>query len=184
MAGSTWPKDEDLLMNAFLKMSLPTTKLILVPHEVEAKSIADLESRLKEKNLSYSLYTDTDVQTDSKVMVVNAMGLLSRLYHYADLAYIGGGFNSGIHNCLEPAVFLKPLVFYGGDDYHKYNEALDLIEMKVAINIKDQAALELAIGQFLLNENLHHEVETKLAAYFKKNSGTSIKVLEKLSLFL
>jgi 3-deoxy-D-manno-octulosonic-acid transferase len=178
VAGSTWPKDDELILEAFQSITDPQLKLILVPHNIEQKSIHSLEQMLEKKNVPYFLYSAQKVDASKKVMVVDAMGLLSRLYHYANVAYIGGGFNSGIHNCLEPAVYLKPVVFYGGDDYDRYNEAVDLLKMNAAKNVANSEEMRSALAVFLNEKEEIKNIEVKLQAYLKKNSGTTKRVLE------
>jgi len=177
IAGSTWPKDEELLIDVFRKINDPDLILIFAPHHVDDKNIQNIEQTLNKNNLPYLLYSDQNPDLSKNILIVNAMGVLNQLYHYADVTYIGGGFNSGIHNCLEPAVFLKPVIFYGGDDYHKYNEAVDLLKMKAAKNVSNVMDAEKAIRFFLDNPSALKEVESKLADYFEKNSGTTEKVL-------
>ena len=177
IAGSTWPKDEDLLIESFLKLKNHDLKLILVPHSVDEKSISNLKSLLEKNDLPYSLYSEQKPELNRSVLIVDAMGLLSKIYHYASVAYIGGGFNSGIHNILEPAVFLKPVMFYGGDDYHKFNEAIDLLNMGAAKNVADTVQLQNALNAWISNKNETKEIASKLDAYFQKNSGTTERVL-------
>lgn len=177
IAGSTWPKDEEFLIEAFQKINDPELKLILVPHHVDAKSIQNIEQLLAKNGLNYLLYSDQKPDTAKNILVVNVMGVLNKVYHYADVTYIGGGFNSGIHNCLEPAVYLKPVIFYGGDDYHKYNEAVDLLQMGAAKNVPKVADLQAALLHFLNDKKELTAVQAKLEMYFAKNSGTTKKVL-------
>ena len=177
IAGSTWPKDEELLVDVFQKMNDANCKLIFAPHNIDTKSIQNLEQLLAKNKLPYLLYSDQKIDHSKSILIVNTMGLLNKLYHYATVTYIGGGFNSGIHNCLEPAVYLKPVVFYGGDDYHKYNEALDLLEMKAAKNVSNEKEAFDAIVHFLNDTNDRKKVEEKLKSYFDKNSGTTDKVM-------
>lgn len=177
IGGSTWPKDEDLLVRAFKALNRPDTKLILVPHNVDAKSISDTENRLKEYAIDYGLYTDSEPMLETGVLVVNTMGLLSKIYHYADVAYIGGGFNSGIHNCLEPAVYLKPVLFYGGEDFQKYNEAVDMVKLKTAFSIQNSEELLKQLNELFDNSAMRDDIAKKLLGYFEKNSGTTEKVM-------
>ncbi|HOZ88602.1 MAG TPA: glycosyltransferase N-terminal domain-containing protein, partial [Bacteroidia bacterium] len=125
VAGSTWPGDEELLIAAFLQLSDPNLKLILAPHHVDEKSIAGLVQLLEKNKLPYQLYSDQKQDLSKQILIVDTIGLLSKIYYYATVAYVGGGFDSGIHNCLEPAVYLKPVLFFG-DDFEKYNEAVEL----------------------------------------------------------
>jgi 3-deoxy-D-manno-octulosonic-acid transferase len=97
------------------------------------------------------------------------------------VAYIGGGLNEGIHNCLEPAVYLKPVLFYG-NDYHKYKEATELIALGAAKNISSSATLATEVSNYLNNKNNLLEIESKLNVYFQKKSGTTKKVLAILNL--
>lgn len=180
IGGSTWPKDDEFLIEAFKNINDPELKLLIVPHNVDAKSIANIEQLLQKNNLNYTRYSRQEINPLAGIMIVDAMGLLSKLYHYATVAYIGGGFNSGIHNCLEPAVHLKPVIFYGGDDYHKYNEAVDLLEMGTAKNVSTVSELQQAIQGYL--NDPQHTIEALLTAYFAKNSGTTKKVLNYIKL--
>lgn len=180
IAGSTWPKDEELLVNTFLELNDPGLKLVFAPHHVDEKSIRHLEALLEKKQISYSLYSDGKPDSSKPVLIVNAMGLLNKIYHYADITYIGGGFNSGIHNCLEPAVYLKPVLFYGGSDYHKYNEAVELLQMGAAINIVNPEETAEFIKSLLKDEYRVVEISKKLDHYFQSNSGTTEKVMSKI----
>lgn len=181
VAGSTWQGDEELLVDAFKLLNLPDLKMIIVPHNVEEKDIAKLTTLLGRNELSFNLFSEQKLNKNASVLVVDTIGLLSKIYHYASVAYIGGGLNDGIHNCLEPAVYNKPVVFYG-DDYHKYNEATELIELKAAKNISSARALAAEISTFLNDKVALIEIENKLKAYFHKKSGTTKKVLAILKL--
>jgi 3-deoxy-D-manno-octulosonic-acid transferase len=177
IAGSSWPKDEEVLIESFIQLNDPELKLIFAPHNIDQKSIQNLEQLLTKNNLPYSLFSAQKIEPEKQILIVDAMGLLSKLYHYADIAYIGGGFNSGIHNCLEPAVYLKPIVFCGGDYFHKFNEAVDLLKMGAAKNISTSTELESALTYFLNDTLAVSEIKNKLDDYFRKNSGTTERVL-------
>ncbi len=181
VAGSTWPGDDELLVEAFKALNLQELKLIIVPHNVDEKNIQKISALLEKSNLRYNLYSAQKPAGSSKILVVDTIGLLSKIYHYATVAYIGGGMNEGIHNCLEPAVYLKPVIFYG-NDYHKYNEAIELIELKAAKNIQSSNTLAEAILGFINNRSEMTEIENKLKLYFQKKSGTTKKVLEIIDL--
>jgi 3-deoxy-D-manno-octulosonic-acid transferase len=183
VAGSTWEGDETFLLEAFVKLDLQNLKLILVPHEVDKKSIAETQTRLKNLGLAYSLYSGVKDKVkakveDEKVLVLDVMGLLSSVYHYADVAYVGGGFNGGIHNLLEPAVFLKPIVFSGHDDYSKFNEALELVEMGVASALTQTNELAHTLKSVLDSPEKKEEIESQLQQYFKARSGSTQKVMD------
>lgn len=181
VAGSTWPGDDELVIEAFKVLNLTDLKLIIVPHNVEEKDIQKLHSLIEKSGLSYNLFSEQKPSDDSKVLVVDTMGMLSKIYYYATVAYIGGGMNEGIHNCLEPAVYLKPVIFYG-NDYHKYNEAVELIGLEAAKNITSSNALAAAVLAFINNKTALTEIESKLKVYFQKKSGTTKKILEIINL--
>lgn len=180
VAGSTWPKDEDLLLEVFETLKRKDLKLIFAPHEVDERRISQLGELLTKKQIPYARYTDPNVDLNCQVLIVDTIGLLSRLYHYARITYVGGGFNSGIHNCLEPAVHLKPVIFYGGDDFHKFNEALDLLNLGVAVNVTDAATATHAIAGLLEDDQRLASIAASLQVYFEQNSGTTEKVMAKI----
>ncbi|MGZ4042118.1 MAG: 3-deoxy-D-manno-octulosonic acid transferase [Bacteroidia bacterium] len=179
MAGSTWPGDEDLLCNILHKLPAEV-KIIFAPHEINEHSIQHLITILNQKQISFCLYSKQQCRGEEKVLIVDAFGLLSRLYYYCELAYIGGGFGNGIHNCLEAAVYLKPVIFYG-DTHYKYNEAVELIEMKAARNVMNtEEAIEAA--NYFLNDPNKEKLQATLLNYFNERSGTTQKVMASLNL--
>jgi 3-deoxy-D-manno-octulosonic-acid transferase len=178
IAGSTWPDDEELLLETFSGMNFPDTKLIIVPHDIEEKLIKDTISKINKYKLSFCLYTEK-IDPNAQVLVLNTMGLLSKSYYYASQAYIGGGFDSGIHNCLEPAVFGIPVTFYG-NDFTKYNEAVDLVNLKTAININSSDELKKAWSEFSSQQQTSNKIQENLRAYFEANSNVTQRVLSKI----
>lgn len=181
IAGSSWPKDEALLLETYKNLNDPKLRLIFAPHHVDDKTIYDLEALVQSKGLSYLLYSDQKQDEAAQILIVNTIGLLNKIYHYADVTYIGGGFNSGIHNCLEPAVYLKPVIFHGGKDYDKYNEAVELLKMGAARNVSTTEEMRSAILHYLNDPEIAKQVQEKLETYFIKNSGTTDKVLASIS---
>lgn len=181
VAGSTWPGDDEILTEAFKKLNLQDLKMILVPHNVDEKDILNLKNLLDRNGMAFTLFSEQKRVEGSKIMVVDTIGMLSKIYYYASLTYIGGGMDDGIHNCLEPAVFYKPVLFYG-NDYHKYNEAIELIDLKAAKNILSSDELATEVLNYLTNTENTKEIENKLELYFLKKAGTTKRVLEILNL--
>lgn len=180
IAGSTYQKDVDLILNAFTKLKNTNTKLILVPHNIDDNSISETVNQLKEHQVNYSLYTES-INNEAQVLVVNTMGLLSKMYYYADCAYIGGCFDSGLHNTLEPSVYGIPITFYG-NDYEKYNEAVDLIKLGTAVNVANSEELLDVFDTFLGNNYPINEVKEKLNTYFESNANVTAKVLAAINI--
>jgi 3-deoxy-D-manno-octulosonic-acid transferase len=105
------------------------------------------------------------------------MGKLSKSYHYANQAYIGGGFNGGIHNCLEAAVYGIPVSFYG-EDYVKYNEAVDLINLQAAVNVNSVGELRSVWHNFFEKQNQSNELSEKLKDYFSLHANVTQRILQ------
>ncbi len=138
IAGSTWPKDEKLLAKAFYKsLVFVNFKIIIVPHNIEEKYMRKTKKLFKKFSLIYSELHKAQQEDliGKRVLIIDNIGMLSSIYQYADLNYIGGGFNKGIHNCLEAAVYGKPILF--GPKYDKFIEAVDLTKKNAAFDVRD-----------------------------------------------
>ena len=144
IAGSTWPEDEALL--ARYMEEHPDIKLVLVPHELTSEHLHDIFNRFKGRFVRFSEATMHNLSTTS-MLVVDKMGLLSHLYRYGQVAYIGGGFGDGIHNTLEAAVYGLPVVF--GPKYHKFREAEELVDTGAGLPVKDYETFAEAMDHAL-----------------------------------
>lgn len=184
VAGSTWPEDEETLLKAFTETRDPDLKLIIAPHEVHDNHLANIK-KLFPGALWFSNYNDSTPAPNefawnmpakaSNVLIIDNIGMLSRLYHYATITYIGGGFNKGIHNTLEAAVYGKPVLF--GPNYKKFKEAIELIEAGGAVCIKSSAELS-AILQRFINNKTELELRSKNSFDFvNQNKGATEKIL-------
>jgi 3-deoxy-D-manno-octulosonic-acid transferase len=172
VAGSTWPKDEELLVR-YLKEH-QDLKLILVPHEIHE---AHLSGIFKLLGTDFVRYTQANEQTvlSTNCLVVDTIGLLSSIYSYANIAYIGGGFGVGIHNTLEAAVYSVPVVF--GPTYQKFREARELFAVGGAFSIDDYESLQLTLNQLFTNE----KAGGVAGAYVRKNTGATEMILKCLN---
>ena len=165
ICGSTWKKDEELLIK-FIKQNTEYN-YIIAPHEMN-----NISRLRKETNgLLYSNIDITDIKSNN-VIIIDNIGLLSKIYSYANIAYIGGGFGSGIHNILEAATFGLPIIF--GPNHKKSNEAKELISLGGAISITNYKELESAITYF---NNFDSEISTN---YIDNNTGATKIILEAL----
>lgn len=137
VAGSTWKEDEIRLKKVLDEM--PEIKLVLAPHEVGQSHIMEIEQLFKGQCLRLSEAEESGL-SDARVLIIDSIGLLSALYRYAGVAYIGGGFGKGIHNILEAACYSVPVVF--GPNYHRFREAHDLVQAGGAFSFQSPTELK------------------------------------------
>src|SRR6202012_2394619 len=160
IAGSTWPQDEQLI--AQLINDHPDWKFIIAPHEINQEKINKLISILPTNTtIKYSQFEKTYniERTMYNVLIIDNIGMLSSLYQYGNVAYIGGGFGAGIHNTLEAAAFGLPVIF--GPNYLKFKEANDLIAMQAGFTIKDGTELQTIAGSLINDRQLRNTASEK-----------------------
>ena len=145
IAGSTWPQDEELLVR-YINQTDRQIKWIIVPHEIHESGITRLASQVHKKCQRYTSLTNSEL-SQTTVIIVDTIGILSSLYQYGKVAYIGGGFGKGIHNTLEAATFGLPLIF--GPKYQKFQEAIDLVATEAAFPIQDYTAFDSVLSNLL-----------------------------------
>jgi len=167
VAGSSWTKDEEILVR-YLKLH-PHVKLIIVPHEVHSSHILEISKLMDGKIVRYSDATPENVKT-TNCLVVDVIGVLSSIYRYANVAYIGGGFGVGIHNTLEAAVYGIPVVF--GPNYLKFREARELIAVGGAFSISNYVVLEAQFDRLLKDQ----QAGKMAGEYVKQNTGSTEKI--------
>jgi 3-deoxy-D-manno-octulosonic-acid transferase len=176
VAGSSWQKDEDHLVEVYTKLKevYPQLKLIIAPHEIDKKNIDRLSNLLIKNKLSFHLFSDNEPKYTDSILVMNAIGFLSSVYQYGTIAVIGGGFNSGIHNILEPTVYGLPVLF--GPNYHKFNEAFEILDLKAGFVFNDATELADYLQYLLDNEDALSESSRLAKNYVLKNSGATNKI--------
>lgn len=177
VAGSTWPQDEDIIIPYFNEH--PDIKLIIAPHEIHRAHLMDIGSKLRRPSVYLSETNDQNI-ADKDCLIVDSFGLLSSIYRYGRIAYIGGGFGSGIHNTLEAAVYGLPTLF--GPKYHKFKEAKDLIENGGGFSLVNEVAFITQMDTFLAHPKLIEEAGHIVREYVQQNSGVTEKILKELPL--
>jgi 3-deoxy-D-manno-octulosonic-acid transferase len=176
VSGSTWSKDEEIICN-YINENSQSIKFIIAPHVVSEEKITSIEKKLKVSHVKFSALTSENAEK-SNVIIVDGIGFLSNLYAYGNLAYIGGGFNSGIHNILEPAVFGLPVIF--GPNFHKFQEAKDLINKGAAFSIQNQEDFTEIINT-LINDNTKLMSCSEISKnYVYSKTGASEIILAKI----
>ncbi len=178
VAGSTWPKDEDLIVEYF-KTNPHNLKLIIAPHEIHAQNIDKLREKFGLKSLCYTSPSECDPK-DAQILIVDTIGILSSVYRYGTIAYIGGGFGVGIHNTLEAAVFGVPVLF--GPNYNRFQEAVELIEIGAACSINNHEEFANAINHFLFSKDELQNVNKTSNDYFLRKAGATKSIVESILL--
>lgn len=176
VAGSTWPKDEALLIS-YINKDESDTKYIIAAHEVHESHIAAICNQL---TVPYQRYTQLDKSTlaEAKVLVVDCIGVLSSVYRYGELAYIGGGFGVGIHNTLEAATYGLPVIF--GPNYHKFQEAVDLVRCQGGYPIHNQGELNSKLDIFIGDKDILKYSSNAAGEYVMENTGASQLILSEI----
>ena len=154
------------------------TKIIFAPHEVKETNIKRLISLFHEPVLIYSkANNDTDVN-NYRIMIIDCVGILSSIYRYGDIAYIGGGFGVGIHNTLEAAIYNIPVLF--GPNYRKFQEAVDLEKQGIAFPVSTEKELTAHFDELINNEEKISMIKEKCRLFMQKNIGATNKVVSKV----
>lgn len=174
MAGSTWPEDEQLLARYVEEHE--DVKLVLVPHEIDEEHLHRIFQIFQGQFVRYTQANAMNIR-HTRVIVVDTMGLLSSLYRYADVAYIGGGFGVGIHNTLEAAVYGIPVLF--GPNYQRFREAVGLIEAGASRSVSNYNELRDGLDDAFARQA---EMGAQSKAFVAKGCGATMRILRSLKL--
>jgi 3-deoxy-D-manno-octulosonic-acid transferase len=176
VAGSTWPKDDELLLD-YIRTAPKGVKFIIAPHEIDRSKIARF---IDATNLPAVRYTGPEGVNiyDTQVLVLDTIGILAAAYRYGDIAYIGGGFGVGIHNTLEPATYGIPIVF--GPNHGKFNEAKELIKEGAAFSISNSNELISVFNNLVNNTETRNSAGTAAKEFVLDNIGATDRILGEL----
>jgi len=169
IAGSTWEPDEDLLA-AYINEKDAPVKYIIAPHEIHLSHIERLEKSIGKQVVRFSAWKQNPAGNPD-VLIIDNIGMLSSLYRYGQIAYIGGGFGKGIHNTLEAATFGLPILF--GPNYNKFQEAKDLIAFGGAFSITCQNELSHKLDELFSNPAALKNAQKVAGEYVKNNIGAT-----------
>lgn len=172
--GSSWPKDEELLIN-YINNSSDSVKFIIAPHNIKSDQLVQLKSSIHKKTILFSEKEHVDV-SNFGVFIIDTVGILTKIYSYADIAYVGGGFgNPGVHNILEPATFGIPVVI--GPNYSHFSEATALVNLGGCMSIQNQTQLNEAFDLLLQNEDERLEKGHICSTFVQMNKGATQTVM-------
>lgn len=173
IAGSTWPKDEEILAE-FIRDNHEKIKVIIAPHEIDSVHIHNIQKNIPYQSILYTQHQTAD-PSSARILIVDTIGLLASIYRYGHIAYIGGGFGVGIHNTLEAATFGIPVIF--GPNYQKFQEAKDLISMGAGFSINSSKELSDLLNLLLSNEQMRLTAGDKSKSFVHLNVGATDKIL-------
>ena len=178
VVGSSWPKDESLLVNYINTAN--NVKFIIAPHNINKDQIANLQNQISKKTVLFSSLNLKDVGAsklaDYDVFVIDTIGILTKIYSYANLVYVGGGFgNPGVHNILEPATFGVPIVI--GPNYNHFAEATALVKMEGCISITNQEELNEVFDKLIQNEAVRLEKGHICSTFVEMNKNASETIM-------
>ena len=176
--GSSWPKDESLLVN-YINQSSDDVKFIIAPHNIKQEQILNLKNQIQKKTILFSENVETQLipsLQEYNVFIIDTIGILTKIYSYADIAYVGGGFgNPGVHNILEPATFGVPVVI--GPNYSHFAEATALVNMEGCISIQNQSQLNEAFDLLLHNDDERLEKGHICSTFVQMNKGATQTIM-------
>jgi len=172
--GSSWPKDEELLVN-YINQCSDDVKFIIAPHNIDKNQILNLKTQISKKTILFSEKDNVDV-SNYAVFIIDTIGILTKIYSYADIAYVGGGFgNPGVHNILEPATFGIPVVI--GPNYSHFSEATALVNLEGCLTIQNQTQLNEAFDLLLQNEDERLEKGHICSTFVQMNKGATQTIM-------
>ena len=171
--GSSWPKDELLLVNYINKSK--NIKFVIAPHNIKKEQILSLKNSISKKVV---LFTEKENQnlSDFDVLIVDTIGILTKIYSYADIAYVGGGFgNPGVHNILEPATFGVPIVI--GPNFSHFPESIALVHQEGCLSVSNQQEMNETFDNLIANDDIRQEKGHICSTFVKMNKGATNIIL-------
>ncbi|MDR1098520.1 MAG: 3-deoxy-D-manno-octulosonic acid transferase [Tannerella sp.] len=172
ITGSSWPEDEEMIIPYF--NTHPGMKLIIAPHEIHSEHLLYIQSLLNRPSIRLSESSEESLPAND-CLIIDSFGLLSSIYRYGDVAYIGGGFGGGIHNTLEAAVYGIPVIF--GPKYHKFKEAKNLIACGGGFSIDNATAFTDCMDHFISDSASRHKAGAAAGHFVHENAGATEKIL-------
>ena len=177
IAGSSWAPDEDLFIEYFNEH--PEMKLIIAPHVISENHLNEITGKLKRPYVRYTTTTEENVK-QADCLIIDCFGLLSSIYRYGDVAYIGGGFGEGIHNVPEAAVYGIPVLF--GPNNEKFREAQQLLAEGGSFEIHSYTDFSALLDRLMADKVFLEQSGKKAGAYVKNNAGAMEIVLKAVNL--
>jgi 3-deoxy-D-manno-octulosonic-acid transferase len=177
VVGSSWPKDESLLLD-YINNTSEKVKFIIAPHNIKSEQIQELKKAISKKVVLFSEKEAKNL-ANFDVFIIDTIGILTKIYSYADIAYVGGGFGSpGVHNILEPATFGVPIII--GPNFSHFAEATALVNMEGCISIANKNELSDVFSNLIRNDDIRNEKGHICSTFVQMNKGATAIILEKI----
>ncbi|MFB0909529.1 MAG: glycosyltransferase N-terminal domain-containing protein, partial [Flavobacterium sp.] len=178
VVGSSWPKDEALLLD-FINTNTLNVKFIIAPHNIKSDQIEQLKNSITKKTVLFSEKQGKKLP-DFDVFIIDTIGILTKIYSYADIAFVGGGFGkTGVHNLLEPATFGVPIVI--GPNYSNFAEAIALVNMSGCTSVSDKAELIAAFKDLIVDANFRSEKSHICSTFVQMNKGATNIIMKNIA---
>tara|TARA_B100000768_G_scaffold76391_1_gene72871 strand:+ start:3754 stop:4995 length:1242 start_codon:yes stop_codon:yes gene_type:complete len=178
VAGSTWEEDEKIIIKYINNYIKEDVCFIIVPHQIDLVKIKITKNLIRRDAVLMSDLNKSN-RKDFSVIIIDSVGMLTSLYDYADIAYVGGGIgNTGLHNTLEPAVFKIPVII--GENFRKFPEVSELIKLKGFLSIKDYLSFKTKLDALLDNKKTREKMGQINFNFIKENQGATKKVISYL----
>jgi 3-deoxy-D-manno-octulosonic-acid transferase len=177
VVGSSWPKDEELLLD-YINSSTQDCKFIIAPHNIKPEQIQNFKTNCTKKTLLFSGKENKDM-ANYDVFIIDTIGILTKIYSYADIAYVGGGFgHPGVHNILEPATFGIPIVI--GPNYSHFAEAIDLVRLGGCISISNTEQLNAILNELIVDSESRKCKGSISTNFVQNNAGAVARIMKKI----
>ena len=178
VVGSSWPKDEEIIAQYINQYSNENVKFIIAPHNIKAEQIANLRTLITKPTVLFSEKENQSL-SDQQVFIIDTIGILTKIYSYADIAYVGGGFgNPGIHNILEPATFGIPIVI--GPNYSHFAEATALVKLEGCVSIANNKDLLETFDDLIYKPDIRFQKGAICRQFVQQNKGATAIILNHL----
>lgn len=178
VVGSSWPKDEEIIAKYINEYSDENVKFIIAPHNIKAEQIAKLKEQITKPTVLFSEKENQSL-SNQHVFIIDTIGILTKIYSYADIAYVGGGFgNPGVHNILEPATFGIPIVI--GPNYSHFAEATALVKLEGCVSIENNKDLLETFDDLIYKPEIRFQKGAICRQFVQQNKGATAIILNHL----
>ncbi|MBO6828701.1 glycosyltransferase N-terminal domain-containing protein [Allomuricauda sp.] len=177
VSGSTWPEDESILID-YINRTEERLKFVIAPHQIKPAHVAKITAALQKPSICYSALGDQNLK-EIDVLIIDTIGLLTKIYSYANIAYVGGGFATGLHNTMEPAVFGVPIII--GPQFEGFKEAEDLVREGGIVPVSSKDSFSNLMNDFLTHPTTLQNKGKINSDYINSNKGASDLIMKYIS---